>query len=189
MTATEYPQSRSVGHALAGQALLGLGRAGEAKERLAAAQKELETVPVATIGLDPTRGMVKPWVEALRGEMLLRAGRKDEGRAVLKEVVKGLRATFGPDAWSQALVRMESMARMARDAGDWELAEFLAAQMLDHDAAYGGSHLAQAHVLARKGDEAGAARAMEAAKRFWRDADPDLAELTRVAVESAGKRP
>ena len=189
MTGTEYPQSRSVGHALAGQAHLGLGRVKEAKVQLAAAQKELDTVPTATIGLDPTRAMVKPWVEALRGEMLLREGKKDEGRAVLKDVVKGLRATFGPDAWSQALFRMESMARMARDVGDWELAEFLAAQMLDHDAAYGGSHLAQALVLARKGDDAGAAKAMEAAKRYWRDADPELAELTRVAVERATRRP
>jgi len=189
MTATEYPQSRTVGHALAGQALLGLMRAGEAQEQLAAAQKELETVPPAAIGLDPTRGMVKPWVEALRGEMMLREGRLDEGRAVLKEVVAGLRATFGPDAWSQALFRMESMARVARETGDWELAEFLAAQMLDHDAAYGGSHLAQALVLAHKGDDAGAARAMQEAKRYWRDADPDLAELTRVAAESVPTRP
>ena len=60
------------------------------------------------------------------------------------------------------------MARSAREAGDWELAEFLAAQMLDHDAAYGGSHLALALVLRHQGDDAGAAREIEAARRYWR---------------------
>ena len=138
LTRTKYPQSRTVGHALAGQALLGLGRIDAAREELEAAQRELKTVPEATLALAPRRSMVEPWVEALRGELLLRTGRRDEGRAVLKEVVRELRATPGPDAWSQALFRLESLARSAREAGDWELAGFLAAQMSDHDEAYGG---------------------------------------------------
>src|SRR6185503_20560376 len=46
LTAIEYPQSRCVGHALAGQALLGLGRLAEAKNELEAARRELETVPL-----------------------------------------------------------------------------------------------------------------------------------------------
>ena len=37
------------------------------------------------------------------------------------------RACPGPDAWIQALFRLESMARMARDVGDWELADVMAA--------------------------------------------------------------
>jgi tetratricopeptide (TPR) repeat protein len=181
LTATEHPQARSVGHALAGQALLGLGRLDAAKSELEAARLELEKIPQQTLGLVPRRAMVKPWVEALRGELLLRSGQRDEGRAVLKEVVRELRATPGPDAWTQGLFRLESLARTAREAGDWDLAEFLAMQMIDHDAAYGGSHLALALVLRRKGDEAGATRALEAARRFWRDADSDLRELTQIA--------
>jgi tetratricopeptide (TPR) repeat protein len=185
LTTTDYPQSRCVGHALAGQALLWLGRGDEAKKELKEAERELENVPELTLTLDPPRSMVAPWVDALRGELLLRAGQREEGRAVLKEVVRALRASVGPDAWSQGLFRLESMARGAMEAGDWELAEFVAQQMLEHDAAYGGSHAALALVLRHKGDEAGSARAVEAARRYWRDADPDLPELKRFSESDA----
>jgi tetratricopeptide (TPR) repeat protein len=187
LIATDYPQSRCVGHALAGQALLGLGRTDEARKELEAARRELETVPQLTLGLDPTRSQVEPWVEALRGDLLLRAGQRDEGRAVFKNVVRTLRAAPGPDAWSQALFRLESMARSAMEAEDWELAEFIAAQMLDHDAAYGGSHFTLALVLRHKGDDTGVARELEAARRHWRDADPDLPELTQIPAQSDAK--
>jgi tetratricopeptide (TPR) repeat protein len=166
-----------VGHALAGQALLWLDRLDEAKIALDAAQKELETIPSVTVGLDPSRSAVQPWVDALRGELLLREGKSEEGRAVLKEVVKALRTAPGPDAWSQGLFRLETLARGAMAVGDWELAEFLATQMVEHDAAYGGSHFTLARVLQKLGDAAGAAREMEAARRYWRDADRDLPEL------------
>jgi tetratricopeptide (TPR) repeat protein len=188
LTDTEYPQSRCVGHALAGQALLRMGRPDEARSELEAAQRELETVPTVTAALDPSRSMVAPWVDALRGEMLHRGGQRDEGRVVLKEVVRALRAAIGPDAWSQALFRLESMARSAMDAGDWELAEYLAAEMLDHDAAYGGSHLTLALVLSQKGDEPGAAREFETAEGYWRDADTDLPELKQIAALTGAKR-
>jgi tetratricopeptide (TPR) repeat protein len=186
LTTTKYAQARCVGHALAGQALIGLGRAGEAKAELEAAQKELENVPQVTLTLDPPRSMVAPWVDALRGELLLREGNREEGRAVLKEVVKALRAAIGPDAWSQALFRLETMGRSAMDVGDWELAEFISAQMLDHDAAYAGSHYTSGLVLQHKGDEAGVDREFEMAKRYWRDADRDLAELKEIDEFEAG---
>jgi hypothetical protein len=131
-------------------------------------------------GLAVSRGAVLPYVDTLRGEVMLREGRADEGRALLKDVQKRLRALFGPDAWIQSLFRLESIARTARDVGDWELAEYTAAQMVDHDAAYGGSHLAMALVARHKGDAAGATRSMEAAARYWRDADTDLPELAEV---------
>jgi tetratricopeptide (TPR) repeat protein len=181
MTTTKYAQSRAVGHALAGQALIGLGRIEAAGEELEAARREIEAVPRVTPGIVPNRSSVEPWVEALRGELLLRNGRRDEGRAILKDVQRALRANPGPDAWSQALFRLESIARSAREAGDWDLAEYTAAQMLDHDPAYGGSYLAMALVLRRTGDAAGAVRHFEAARRFWRDADPDLPEMGLIA--------
>jgi len=188
LTATTYPQSRCVGHALAGQALLGLGRPDEAKKELEEAKRELATVPQVSIGLDPPRSMVEPWVEAFRGELLLRAGEREEGRSVLKDVVRSLRAAPGPDAWSQGLFRLESMARTAMEVEDWDLAEFIAAQMLEHDSAYGGSHSTFALVLHHKGDHAGAVRELETARRFWVDADPDLPELKQITAKSGGKR-
>ncbi len=186
LAANTFPQARTAGHALAGQSLLWLGRLDAAAEELEAAQKELETVPTLTIGLDPPRSMVAPWVDALRGDLLLRTGKRDEGRSVLKEVVGALRAAIGPDAWSQALFRLESMARSAMEVGDWELAEFVAAQMLEHDAAYGGSHLTMAMVQRHKGDEAGLARELEAARRYWRDADPGVSEMAPLPRASVG---
>ncbi|MCI0585790.1 MAG: hypothetical protein L0323_02995 [Planctomycetes bacterium] len=188
LTKTGFPQSRTVGHALAGQALLWLGRNDEAAQALEAARKELEQVPRVTPGIVPRRATVEPWVDSLRGDLLLRTGKAVEGRALLKEVQRALRAIPGPDAWTQTLFRLESIARGAIDAGDWDLAEYTAKQMLDHDSAYGGSHLAMALVLRNKGDAAGAARELEAARRFWRDADPDLPELTQIAKAAGPAR-
>ena len=188
LTATAFPQSRTVGHALAGQALLGLGRTDEAGKELEAARQALEAVPRVAMGLIPRRSAVEPWVDGLRGELLLRQGRREEGALLLKDVARALRATPGPDAWSQNLFRLESMGRTAREVGDWDLAGFIAAQMLDHDAAYGGSHLAQALVLRQRGDAAGYGREIETARRHWRDADSDLAELKQLASANAARR-
>ena len=170
----EWAQARSVGHALAGQALLRSGKVREAEKELAAARRELEAVPAMTMGLDPPRAQVEPWVNGLHGELLLRAGKSSEAREVLQRVVRALRAAPGPDAWSQALFRLEDLANSAITAGDWTLAEFITAQMLEHDAAYGGSHAMKAQVLRHQGDAAGADRELAAAKRLWNVADADL---------------
>jgi tetratricopeptide (TPR) repeat protein len=180
--AGKWASTRSVGHALAGHALLALGRNADARKALADAEREMATVPTMVGGLAVSRGAVLPYVDTLRGEMMLREGRPDEGRALLKDVQKRLRALFGPDAWIQSLFRLESIARTARDVGDWELAEYTAAQMIDHDSAYGGSQLAMALVAKHRGDAEGAARAFAAAARYWRDADGDLPELAEVSA-------
>jgi hypothetical protein len=124
----------------------------------------------------------------LRGEILLRSGRTEEGRTVLKEVQRALRAIPGPDAWIQALFRLESIARMAREVGDWELAEYTAGQMLDHDRAYAGSHLALALASEHSGDCGAVAPSLAAAARYWRDADPDLPELDLIRSKDVALR-
>jgi hypothetical protein len=136
-------------------------------------------------GLNVLRPHVAPYVEMLEGELALRGGRAAEGRAQLQRVQQALRAVPGPDAWIQALFRLESIARAARDAGDWELAEFTARQMLEHDAAYAGGHLALALVAERRGDGETAARERAEALRLWRDADADLPELRLVRTAAA----
>jgi hypothetical protein len=80
------------------------------------------------------------------------------------------------------------MARTAREAGDWELATFIAGQMLEHDPEYGGSHRAQALVLRHHGDGAGAARESDAALVRWRDADRDLRELKDLTPTRTAER-
>jgi hypothetical protein len=60
--------------------------------------------------------------------------------------------------------------------------------MLDHDAAYGGSHLALALVAEQRGDAASAAAARTEAARYWRDADAALPELALVRVTAASSR-
>jgi tetratricopeptide (TPR) repeat protein len=188
MTDSPYPQAKAVGRALSGQALIGLKRLKEAGTELEKAQHELESVPIVTSGITPRRSAVEPYVEALRGEILLRTGKGEEGRRLLEQTQRALRAIPGPDAWSQTLFKLEAMARSARDAGDWKLARHTAEQMLDHDPAYGGSHLAMALVLAQEGNSAAGAREMEEAGRYWRDADKDLPEMAQVAAQASPKR-
>ena len=111
---------------------------------------------------------------------MLRAGKIDEARTILKKVAADIRAVIGPDAWSQALFRLEAMAHTARDAGDWELAGFMAEQMLAHDSAYAGTHYALALVAKHKGDAAAAQTHSTAAEKLWNNADPGLPELGEI---------
>jgi tetratricopeptide (TPR) repeat protein len=178
--------ARAAGRALEGQTLLAMGRLAPSRAALAAAQKELADVPTLGPGLTVSRRSVEPWVDTLRGEILLREGKVAEGRPVLEDVQRRLRAIPGPDAWIQALFRLEAIGRLAREAGDWALVEFTAAQMMEHDPSYAGSHLAAAAVARHRGDSEGAARALEKARRAWAEADPD--ELKDIA-EAVSPRP
>jgi hypothetical protein len=102
------------------------------------------------------------------------------GAELLMDVQRRLRALPGPDAWTQALFRLEAFARTARAVGDWKLAEYTARQMLEHDAAYGGSHLALALVAQQRGDHELVGQEVSAARSYWRDADRNLRELAEL---------
>jgi len=156
---------RAASHALAGQALLGLGRVEAARTELAAALAE------------PEADAVKRVVAPLRGALMLRSPEEAaEGRTLFEELCRTLRTTPGADAWIAAVFRMEWMARAARDAGDWDLADHLARQLLDHDPHYAGSHLAMALVAHQRGDKAAARASADTAVRLWRNGDLDLPE-------------
>jgi len=45
--------------------------------------------------------------------------------------------------------------------------------MIEHDAAYAGSHVAMAAAARHAGDAARAEREIDAARRGWADADPE----------------
>jgi tetratricopeptide (TPR) repeat protein len=172
--------TRVIGHALAGHAYLGLRNAKSAQREMASAEGEMSTVPMLVAGIAVGRAVVVPYVDALRAEILLREGKTEEGRVLMKDVQARLRALPGPDAWTQALFRLEAFARVARDVGDWDLAEHTAKQMLEHDAAYGGSHLALALVARERGEHEVAQREATAARKYWQDADRDLKELVEL---------
>ena len=179
MTKSKWSAVRSVGHALAGNALLLLKQPKEAQAELLEAETQLrQTVATGTLAVSPE--MVRPNVDALRGETLMRSGQHDEGARLLKEVQRQVRAIPGPDAWIQALFRLESIARTARDVGNWEAAEYAAKQMLEHDAAYAGTHYALALVAEHKRDLATARNEFAAAIKLWGKADTDLDELRQV---------
>jgi tetratricopeptide (TPR) repeat protein len=183
----KWPGGRAIGHVFAGHALLVMKRVQPAKEELAAAEKEAQSMP--NIGSYVTQASMQPYLNGLRAEILLREGKLDEGRAILKEVMRGLRATNGPDAWSQALFRLESIARTARDIGDWELAEYAAQQMLDHDAAYAGTHYALGLVSEHKGDLSTAQKEFAMAEKYWHEADANLPELAEIKARlTAGRK-
>lgn len=187
LTAGRWPGTRAVGHALAGQALLALGRTQEANAELAAAEKEMEDLPGVAPG-SVNRGSVQPYVDGLKGELMLGTGKRAEGRDLLKDVQRHIRAVPGPDAWMAALFRLEAMARAAREAGDWELAGYTAGQMRDHDPAYAGTRYALALVAEHEGDHATAQREFAAAVSYWREADPDLPELAHARARQAALR-
>src|SRR5205085_9306626 len=112
---------------------------------------------------------VAPYMEALQGEFFLRTGQAAKGRAMLTQVVARIRAEAGPDAWTQALFRLEAIASAARAPGDWELAEAMARQMLEHDPTYAGSHYALALAAEHKNDEAVAVTEYAEAEKLWRN--------------------
>jgi hypothetical protein len=155
----------------------------KAQSELVEAEKELGRV-TASGPLAVTPEMVRPYINSLRAEMLLRAGQHDEGARILKEVQLQIRAAPGADAWIQALFRLESIARTARDTGNWELAEFTAKQMHSHDSSYAGTHYALAFVADHKGETETARSMFGTAAKLWARADADLPELQHARRSS-----
>ena len=96
-----------------------------------------------------------------------------------------MRAVPGPDAWILALFRLESMARVAREVGEWEFAEYTARQMLEHDSSYAGSHFALALVAEHKGDSGTKRMEFATAEKLWARADADLPELRQIRAKLA----
>lgn len=184
----KWAVTRAAGHALAGQALLAMGKTGDASRELVESSKALEEAPLTSTGVGVPRSGAEPYVESLRAEILLRQGKKEEARPIFLAVEKRLRGLPGPDAWSQTLFRLESIARIAREADDWDLADLTAKQMVEHDPSYAGTHFATALVAEHRADQALARKELQEAERLWRGADPDLPELNQIRSRIAALR-
>lgn len=182
MTKSKWAAVRGVGHTLAGNALLEMKNYDAARAELTEAEKEIGSI-TGNEALNVTPETVRIYADALRGEMLVRSRQGDEGAKLLRTVQTQVRAVPGPDAWIQALFRLESIARIARESGNWELAEYTAKQMLDHDPSYAGTHYAVALVAEHKGDSAAARNEFAEAVRLWNKADKDLPELSNARAK------
>jgi hypothetical protein len=172
---------RAVGHIEAGRAYVASARYDKAADESNLALRELRA---AADG----QALVAPALQQLQGEFFLRTGQREKGRAMLEELAAKLRALPGPDNWAQTLFTLESMAQTARDAGEWGVARWAAAQMMAQDAGYGGSHYARAVVAEHDGDAALAASEFAAARDRWRHADASLPELAHAAGAAPSRR-
>ena len=181
LTRSEWPLARLAGHSLAGQALLGMGSVAEAKEEMTLAERETEALP-------PRAVATLPYPTALRADILLQQKNTAEGEPLAMEVAKSIQAMPGPDAWLAAEFALESIAQSARNAGDWELAGFMAQQMILHNPNYAGGHFAYGLAAEHDGRSAEARQALTAAEKLWGKADKDLPELAQIHKGLAARR-
>jgi tetratricopeptide (TPR) repeat protein len=172
LMANAHPVVQATGQIELGFAALAAGRWAEAGTASNTALKLLRTAPGG--------GVAANALLALQGEFYLRTAAREKGRATLDDVAKRVRAAPGPDAWSQALFTLESMARAARAVGDWELAGRMARQLLEHDPAYAGGHYALGLVAEHDGETATAKSEFSEALKLWTGADADLPELAEM---------
>jgi tetratricopeptide (TPR) repeat protein len=161
---------QATGHIEAGFTLLATKRFGDAATESNAALKALRSA-------GDGQGLAVIVLEALQGEFMLRTAQREKGRQGMERAAEKWRALPGPDAWSQALFRLEAMARAARDVGDWPFAARLTQLMLEHDAAYAGTHYALALIAEHDGNTATAKREFALAVKAWAVSDKDLPEL------------
>src|SRR6266571_5351349 len=181
LTKSEWPLARLAGHTLAGQALLGMGSVAEAKEELTLAERETERLPARAVS-------TLPYPAALRADILLHEKNTTEGEPLATDVAKSIQAMPGPDAWMAALFELEAMGQSARNAGDWELAGFLAGQMILHNPNYAGGHYAYGLAAEHTGNSSEARQAFAAAEKLWSKADRDLPELELIHKQLAARR-
>jgi tetratricopeptide (TPR) repeat protein len=164
---SHWPLARFAGHALSGQALLAMDRADDAAQELSLAEQESEHIPAAVVGKLPSAAI-------LRAELLVRGNNFDQAHTLMAQIEDQIEAEPGPDAWSEALFQLESISRMARKLGDWELAESSARRMVRHDPSYAGGYYALGLVADHRGNSAESRQEFATAEKLWAKADPEL---------------
>jgi len=178
---SEWPLARLAGHTLSGQAQLGMGSIAEAREEMTLAERETERLPPGALA-------ALPYPAVLRADILLLEKNTADGEPLAMDVAKSIQAMPGPDAWIAALFELETMARGARNAGDWQLAGFLAQQMILHNLNYAGGHFAYALFAEHAGHSVEARQAFASAEKLWGKADRDLPELEQIHKQLAAHR-
>lgn len=163
------PVIQALGHLLASRVLMALNRLEQAIKEGDEAVRQMRS---ATLG-----GVLVPQLQMSQGELLLRTGQTERGRAMLRDAVNKLRTDAKPDSWTQTLLRLDQLWRLSHALGDNTLVAELARQMEQHDPAYPGTHYALAKVAEQKGDFAAAEKEYQKAIEGWRAADTDFVSL------------
>lgn len=169
---------RAAGHALVGRIQLALGNTDQAQIELAAAEQALQ-------GMNNPAPFA-PYVEGLRGEIMLKKKQLAEATQLLEQIVPAVRQLAGPDEWTESLFSLEWVFQLARAAEAWDLAEFTANQMAVHDKYYGGTHYALGLVAEHRGDAAGAHGEFSKAEHAWSHADADFPPMADIHKKLAG---
>lgn len=165
-----HPVVQAVGHIEVAHVRLATGQMAEAATEANAAIAALRKAEAGA-------GLAGIALQVVQGEFFLRTGQRDRGRTTLLTAMAAARRAPGPDEWAQALFTLESIARAAREAGDWEFAGQVATQLLDHDPSYAGAHYAAGLVAEHAADRTRAASEFARAAALWSAADPDLPAL------------
>jgi len=174
LTQSPSMMARFAGHTLMGRALVVLNRVDEAEKELALARDALVLVTATEAD------RLRPYSETLRAEILLSQKKSAEGVALMKEIEDQLRASPGPDARSQALIQLDSIARRARETEEWALAGITAQEMIQQDPSYAGGYYALGLVAEHEGNSITAIRQFSVAEKLWSEADKELPELQIV---------
>ncbi len=174
LTQSPSMMARFAGHTLMGRALVALNRVDEAEKELALARDALVLVTATEAD------RLRPYSETLRAEILLSQKKSAEGIALMKEIEDQLRASPGPDARSQALIQLDSIARRARETEEWALAGITAQGMIQQDPSYAGGYYALGLVAEHEGNSITAIRQFSVAEKLWSEADKELPELQIV---------
>ena len=170
---SQWPMARTVAHSLAGQAELGLNRVDDARAELKLAQDEAQHVPEKVLA-------ILPYPAALEAALRLRDGHTQDGEAIYVKVEQTAIAMPGPDGWVAAIFVLDSIAREARRADDWPLAQYTAQQLIQHDPYFAGGHFAFGLVAEHAGETEGSKQMFAAAEKYWSHADADLPELAEA---------
>jgi len=174
LTRSSSMMARFAGHTLKGRALVAMNRIADAQAEMALARDALILIPAA----DADR--LRPYSDTLRAEILLAEEKSAEGVALMRQIEDQLRASPGPDARSQALIQLDSIARRARESEEWALAELTAQQMIEQDPSYAGGYYAKGLVAEHEGNSALAMQQFAVAEQLWSEADKELPELVGI---------
>jgi tetratricopeptide (TPR) repeat protein len=131
----------TLGHALAGRALMAMGRTEEARPHL---------LPLVGSNAEASGFMYGAYagleVDVAKGEWLLRNGDRAKGETLLRDAMARARRQRTPDGWIEGLFFLEAIFNVARSAGDDDLARDAAAKLAEHDATYRGTKAALAQL-------------------------------------------